>query len=46
MASIAPAHAIIGGETAAGKHTWIADLGHDDNGHGCGGGLIASQWGS
>ncbi|MGW6935275.1 S1 family peptidase [Lentzea sp. NPDC054927] len=44
MASIVPAHAIIGGETATESHTWIADLGHQDNGHGCGGGLIASQW--
>ncbi|SER33811.1 S1 family peptidase [Lentzea albida] len=44
MASIAPAHAIIGGETATGEHTWIADLGHDDNGHGCGGGLVAPRW--
>ena len=44
MASIAPAQAIIGGETAAGKYSWIADLGHQDNGHGCGGGLISSQW--
>ncbi|MGW6443847.1 S1 family peptidase [Lentzea sp. NPDC055074] len=44
MASVAPAHAIIGGETATERHTWIADLGHDENGHGCGGGLIASRW--
>src|SRR5689334_1947905 len=40
----APAQAIIGGGTATEKYTWIADLGHQDNGHGCGGGLIASQW--
>jgi secreted trypsin-like serine protease len=44
MASIVPAHAIIGGETATENHTWIADLGHQDNGHGCGGGLITPQW--
>jgi hypothetical protein len=35
---------VVGGETATEHHTWIADLGHDDNGHGCGGGLISSQW--
>lgn len=39
-----PASAIIGGETATESYSWIADLGHDDGGDGCGGGLIAPQW--
>lgn len=44
MVAVSPANAIIGGETATSRYTWIADLGHQDNGHGCGGGLIAPQW--
>ncbi|MCI2423567.1 trypsin-like serine protease [Saccharopolyspora sp. K220] len=40
----APASAIIGGQTAPDSYSWIVDLGHRDNGHGCGGGLIAPQW--
>ncbi|WP_212909513.1 trypsin-like serine protease [Streptomyces sp. TS71-3] len=39
-----PASAIIGGQTATESYPWIADLGHDDGGDGCGGGLIAPQW--
>lgn len=38
------ASAIIGGRTAVQRYSWIVDLGHSDNGHGCGGGLIAPQW--
>ncbi|WP_432937418.1 S1 family peptidase [Kribbella sp. CA-253562] len=39
----ASASAIIGGRTAV-QHSWIVDLGHSGNGHGCGGGLIAPRW--
>ncbi|GAA3439730.1 hypothetical protein GCM10018954_093510 [Kutzneria kofuensis] len=40
----APAGAIVGGETSKAEHSWIVDLGHEDNGHGCGGGLVAPRW--
>jgi hypothetical protein len=44
VATAAPAWALIGGETATDSYSWIVDLGHQDDGHGCGGGLIAPQW--
>jgi Trypsin len=44
VVTAAPASAVIGGQTATDSYSWIVDLGHQDDGHGCGGGLIAPEW--